>query len=720
MALSQKFVRRQLELFKHFVSGSSLESARKGQELLGSLMAKSHRKEVTFETHRFDRFEGVWCLTKDETREGVILYLHGGGYCCGDKAYARGVGAGIAAKYGIKVFASVYRLAPENPYPAALEDAFDSYLYLLSIGFSAEQILLCGESAGGGLAFSLCAMLRQRGMDMPAGLVTMSPWTDLTASGPSYVANAKKDPSMTIKRLRTFAADYTDNVRDPLVSPLFADVTGFPPVLSLVGGDEIMLDDARLMHEKLLRAGVDSELLVAPGCWHAYPLYDLKERVGDYAHIEQFLRRVLPPPRKLRWMRLDNAAKIYPAARSRNWSNAFRLSASLAEPVDTDVLRTALDVTARRFPGMAVRLGTGMFWYYLEELSTLPEIGEDYSYPLKCMQGRDIHTCAFRVLVYRERIALEIFHAITDGNGGLVFLKSLVAEYIKQKYGVDAPAERGVLDRREPPSEEELTDCFLTHSGDKAMSRKEETAYFLPGTPEKHGFVNVTVFTLSASAVHGRAKAEGVSVTAYLTAALMQATLRLQAERVSVRKRRRPVKVLLPVNLRNLFPSNTLRNFVLFVTPGVDPRMGDYTFSELCKSVHHQMGMEITPQRMAARITTNVNSERLRIIRVMPLFVKNFVMKLIFNAVGEKKCCLTFSNLGRTVWPEALVPYVRRMDFVLSPPHLTHHNVSAVSYGDELRMTFVRNVEESMLEAAFYQVLRERGLAAKVESNLKK
>lgn len=720
MALSQKFARRQLELFKPFSMLSSLENARKGQEILGTLMAKPYRKKVTFETHRFDAFEGVWCLTRDETREGVILYLHGGGYCCGDKAYARGVGASLADRYGIKVFATVYRLAPEHPYPAALTDAFDSYLYLLSVGFAPEQILLCGESAGGGLAFSLCAMLKERGMNMPAGILAMSPWTDLTASGASYVANAKRDPSMVLRRLRFFAAHYAEDLKDPLVSPLFGDVTGFPPTLMLVGGDEIMLDDARLMQEKLVEGGVESELVVAPGCWHAYPLYDLKERAEDYTRIEQFLRRVMAPPRKLRWMSLDNAAKIYPAARSRNWSNAFRLSASLTEPVDVDVLRTALDVTARRFPGMAVRLGTGAFWYYLEELSRLPEIGEDYSYPLKCMQGKDIHTCAFRVLVYRERIALEIFHAITDGNGGMIFLKTLLAEYIKQKYGVDVPATAGVLDRREPPDEEELADSFLRYAGEKPMSRKEENAYLLRGTPEKDGFVNVTVFCLSASEVHAHAKAEGVSVTAYLTAALMQAYLRLQAERVPSRRRRKPVKVLLPVNLRNLFPSKSLRNFVLFVTPGVDPRMGDYTFSELCKTVYYQMGTEITPQRMAARIATNVNSERLGILRVMPLFIKNMVMKMIFNAVGEKKCCLTFSNLGVARLPEEMKPFLTRMDFVLSPPYLTHHNASAISYGNDLYMTFVRSIEESALEAAFYGVLREQGIHVKVESNLKK
>ena len=130
---------------------------------------------------------------------------------------------------------------------------------------------------------------------------------------------------------------------------------------------------------------------------------------------------------KMRWFPLDNAAKIYPAARNENWSNVFRVSATLKESVDCDVLHAAVVVTVKRFPSLAVRLRNGAFWYYLEQLPCAPKIREDSSYPLTRMSKKETKKCAFRVLVYGERIAVEIFHSLTDGNGAVVFLKSLVA-----------------------------------------------------------------------------------------------------------------------------------------------------------------------------------------------------------------------------------------------------------------------------------------------------
>lgn len=142
-----------------------------------------------------------------------------------------------------------------------------------------------------------------------------------------------------------------------------------------MGGDEVMLDDARLLHEKLLQCGCRSRLHIAPERWHAYVLYCLEENMAeDFQAIDHFLTRNLSPARSLRWMRLDNAAKIYPAAKRRNWNNFFRLSATLTEPVDAAVLRSALDVTVRRFPSIAVRLRRGVFWYYLEEIPQTPPI----------------------------------------------------------------------------------------------------------------------------------------------------------------------------------------------------------------------------------------------------------------------------------------------------------------------------------------------------------
>ena len=140
-------------------------------------------------------------------------------------------------------------------------------------------------------------------------------------------------------------------------------------------------------------------------------------------------------------MRLDNAAKIYPAAKRRNWNNFFRISATLTEPIDRAVLAAALDVTVRRFPSIAVRLRRGVFWYYLEEIPHTPPIQDEKSCPLAHAPFRQVRQCAFRVLVYKDRFAVEFFHALTDGTGALVFVKSLLAEYHSEKYGISVHAE---------------------------------------------------------------------------------------------------------------------------------------------------------------------------------------------------------------------------------------------------------------------------------------
>ena len=717
MGLPAKLVRAQLNFFKPFVANCSLEVTRKGQDKLGELMEAIHRRDVIVRDHDFGPFQGAWIIPKDERRQGVILYLHGGGYTCGNLDYAKGFAATLSDECGVRVFCAAYRLAPEERFPAALDDAVVAYQYLLSKGYPARQILLCGESAGGGLIYALCLKLKQLRLPLPCGLIGISPWTDLTGSGESYITNRDIDPSMTPELLQFYAGCYTDDPKNPLCSPLFGDLTGLPPSLLFVGGDEVMLDDTRMLHQKLLECGCKSQLIVAPERWHAYVLYYLNENMSDFDTINDFLTRVLCPAKKLRWMRLDNAAKIYPAAKRRGWTNYFRLSATLKEPVDVQVLRTALDVTVRRFPSIAVRLRRGAFWYYLEEIEKAPPIEEDKSYPLVHVPFDDVRKCAFRVLVYHSRIAVEFFHAVTDGTGGLIFLKTLVAEYLCQKYGISIPAEDGVLGRLEDPDPEELEDSFLRYAGDITASRSEQTAYHLSGTPEPDGFLNLTTLMLPVAAVKEKARAFGASVTEFIAAVMMKAICDLQAEQVPRRMRRKPVKVLLPVNLRGLFPSRTLRNFASYVTPEIDPRLGEYSLSEICKIVHYRMGLENDPRMMAAKIATNVASERSPVLRVMPLFIKNLAMKAVFDLVGECKSCLCLSNLGAVRLPQAMVPYVARMDFIIGVQAKAPHNCGVVSWDGTMYVNMIRNIQEPELESHFYRVLHSLGLPVRVESN---
>lgn len=419
----------------------------------------------------------------------------------------------------------------------------------------------------------------------------------------------------------------------------------------------------------------------------------------------------------LRWVRLDNAAKIYPAARRKNWSNVFRQSVTLREAVDTDVLRSALDVTVKRFPSIAARLRKGVFWYYLQQVEKAPEIREEYSYPLTHMSKSEMRQCAFRVIAYENRIAVEFFHSLTDGTGALIFLKNLLAQYLEQKYGITVPFEEGIVDRLAPSSEEELEDCFPKNAGSVAASRKDSNAWHMSGEPQRDGFLNLTCFRVPVKDALGLAHQYDVTLTVFMSAVMMQALMNLQNEKNPQIKKQKRIRLLIPVNLRKLYPSNTLRNFAMYTIPELDPRLGAYTFGEICKIIYHKMGTEFTAKHMSTVIATNVNDEKNLLVRLIPLPIKNAVMKMIFDSVGEKKSCLTLSNLGQIQVPEVMKPYIERFDFILGAQAAAPYNCGMLSYGDTVYINFIRNIRDAELERHFYAVLRELGLSATVESN---
>ena len=433
--------------------------------------------------------------------------------------------------------------------------------------------------------------------------------------------------------------------------------------------------------------------------------------------LNRFLDRHLSPRENARWLRLDNAAKIYPAALRRNWSSLFRLSVTLTEPIDKAVMQGALDVTVRRFPSICSRLRKGLFWYYLQALDQAPPLSPEHSHPLTRMPLGQIRQCGLRVIVYQNRLALEVFHSLTDGSGALVFLKSLLAEYLQRKYGITVPPSPDIPDRMEAPAPEELEDSFQKHGAPKGLSRKQNNAWRLKGTPEKDGFVNLTCFSLDVDQVRQKAKEYGVGVTAFLGAVMMQALQTLQAAQIPQAKKRKSIKIQIPVNLRSLFPSRSLRNFAMYTTPEIQPCLGSYSFREICAAVHHRMGLEVNAKHMGMMITANVSAERVLAVRLMPLFIKNIVMRAIFDAVGERKYCLAMSNMGRVTVPEAMEPYVSHFDFMVGVQATAPYNCGIVSYGKELRVNFVRSIRQSGLELHFHKALQDLGLNALVSSN---
>lgn len=418
-----------------------------------------------------------------------------------------------------------------------------------------------------------------------------------------------------------------------------------------------------------------------------------------------------------RWMRLDNAAKIYPAASSRRWHALFRISATLTEPIDPDVLMQAQERMVKRFPSFYVRLRRGMFWYYLEESPCCAPVELDGESPCMPFKRRERSGLALRIRYYDNRIAAEFYHVLTDGTGGLCFLKTLVAEYLTLRYGASIPRGDGILDCSAPPAREEVEDSFLTHAGSVAIDRAEANAYHLSGDPEPDGFIRLTTASIPVQKALDCAKEFGVSLTTFLTAVLIDAVCELQDADGIAQRRQKPVKICVPINLRRFFPSRTLRNFASYVNPGVDPRMGKHTFEEIVGAVHHHMGSEVTSKRLNARFTANVSSERNALLRVAPLFLKNMAMKLAFLSVGDRKTSTILSNLGQVTLPEPMQPYVTRMEFILGPLSRNPVACSALSYADTLYLNLTSTLREPALERAFLTRLVRRGIPVCVESN---
>lgn len=411
------------------------------------------------------------------------------------------------------------------------------------------------------------------------------------------------------------------------------------------------------------------------------------------------------------WMRLDNAALIFPAVRRRDWTNAFRVSATLTEPVDPEILQQAVDALLPRFPSMYVSLHRGAFWYYLQKLTRGPRVRQDGACPLIHMTGSELRKCCLRVLYYDSRIAVECFHAITDGNGGMIYLKTLTAAYLSLRHGISIPAGEGVLDWTEAPRRSELEDCFAAAAGHIPLSRKEANALRLRGTREEDGFLHLTIATIPEEPLLALAHQHHCTVTALLCAVMLQSILAV------AKPGNRWAKVTVPVNLRKILGGETLRNFVLAVNVGVDPRLGSYTLEELTRAVQGQLETLITHQQMAARVAANVQAAQNPLIRIMPLPIKNLALRMVYHQVGESKGSINISNLGKTRLPREMEDYVRYLDFTIGPLITCFNNCSVVSYGGATRINLIRSSREPKLERDFLTRLVQLGLEVTVDSN---
>ncbi len=423
--------------------------------------------------------------------------------------------------------------------------------------------------------------------------------------------------------------------------------------------------------------------------------------------------------RDLSWYKLDNAGKIYPALLSQRTSSLFRLSFTLKEPISLPLISRALKDTIGRFPYYRVSLKPGFFWYFLEGNPRYPRIEGDSLYPCQKMPLKKRGRFLFRVRIYKNRIALEFSHILSDGNGALIFLKTLTARYLTLKgHEIEPDREEGILDLKEAPDPLEYEDAFHKHF-DKTIpeASRGARAWHLKGSMLPRGQYNVITGILSAAEVKTEAKKHDVSITEFLIAQLI-ASFQEHMENLEIpRKKMMPIRMNVPVNLRSLYPSRSMRNFFLSVEPWIDPRLGHYEFQEICAKVHHYMRYEVDRKFLNQQITRNMKGELNIINRLFPLHFKNLIMPSIYRILGENNYTSGFSNLGRITLPPSMAPHVQAMDFY--PPPSTGNKVkcTVLSYNDQLRISFGSLIEETELERLFFTGLRKKGIHVRIESN---
>lgn len=242
-------------------------------------MLLSNSKDVEIREFEIEGIHGEWiAVNRAHMKKYIILYCHGGGYSTGSSVYARTLTTKFAMSTSMDVLCFDYRLAPENPYPAATEDAMKIWNYLMLLGYGARDIIIAGDSAGGNLALSLVLKLKEEKRLLPRGLVLMSPWTDLTASGKSHFTRADVDPVLNAGYLKKMTDNYTvgEDLENPLISPLFGNFEGFPPVYIQVGDNEILLNDATMLHKKMVKENVSVKIDIFKGMWHVFQMSPFK------------------------------------------------------------------------------------------------------------------------------------------------------------------------------------------------------------------------------------------------------------------------------------------------------------------------------------------------------------------------------------------------------------------------------------------------------------
>jgi len=368
------------------------------------------------------------------------------------------------------------------------------------------------------------------------------------------------------------------------------------------------------------------------------------------------------------WYPLDNAAKIYPAIQNDELTNVYRIAVVLKERIKIAHLINILPKLEERFPYYKVTLKKGFFWYYLEQTNTPFQLIVDKSILCRAFDQKRNERLLFRILVIKNRISIEFSHILTDGGGAFRFLQYFLLLYFQQG-GIDVREQLNEFVVNPKDFHEEFVDSYKEYFKKEVPPNfKRPKSFHLPFPLNRKPRFDVLVAVMPLDEIKKVAQDKEVNITVYLIALYLYVLqdIHKTLPEYSRNKKNKILRIQVPVNLRNIYPSKTMRNFSLFVMPEIDLRLGHYTFDEIIKIVYHKIQLETDEKLINKIIARNVGGERKIIVKGIPLFLKSLLLNYKYYSMGANQYSGVVTNIGKINLPEAVEKKIDH--FILTPP----------------------------------------------------
>jgi NRPS condensation-like uncharacterized protein len=407
------------------------------------------------------------------------------------------------------------------------------------------------------------------------------------------------------------------------------------------------------------------------------------------------------------WFKLDTAAKVYPFSMNHGKMAMFRLSMYLKAAVVPEILQMALTFTIKRFPSLATSVKKGLFWHYLNSSKRRYNVEPEQDVPCHPIRISNSGSPAFRVIYYNHRISVEFFHILTDGYGGMIFLKTLVAEYLRL-LGINSKTnDPQILDINTAPTEEELQNGFAkVDKTSKTSGFMDKPVLQMSGKLSRIRPCQVIHFKMDASKLKQTANAAGGTVTAYILSKMFL------AGQFATENLNGAHNIELPVNMRKYYPLKTLLNFSMYCGIKMDITSIKDT-PELVKNIAEQIKTKSAKSPMDEM--ANSAHRMVKLIAAVPLFIKSPIVKIVYHFLGDTIFTNTLSNLGIITMPPEFTEYIDSMDFVLGTAPIHRISCTLITFGDIATFTISKNTADPAFEEQFYKLLKADGMNIKIE-----